>query len=222
MAQVGIGRIARLICGRRTKWAVLATWVILVVAIGPLAGKLADVQKNDTAQWLPGRAESTQVLQLQERRQSTRTEPAVIVYERASGVTAADRAKAAADAGRLAGVEGGTGTVVGPLPARDGRALQLVVPVAWGNDGWQKSAARVDAIRAVVGGGADGLQTHVAGPVGLAADQAKAFTGIDRTLLLGTLAIVIAILLVTYRSPVLWLLPVLTAGLALSSAQAVI
>ena len=48
------------------------------------------------------------------------------------------------------------------------------------------------------------------------------FKGIDSTLLYATLAVVIVILLITYRSPVLWLLPVLSAGVALITAQAVV
>jgi uncharacterized membrane protein YdfJ with MMPL/SSD domain len=60
------------------------------------------------------------------------------------------------------------------------------------------------------------------GPAASAADQVKIFTGIDTTLLYATLAVVIVLLLLTYRSPVLWLLPILSAGVALTVAQAVI
>ncbi|HEX6937544.1 MAG TPA: MMPL family transporter, partial [Actinomycetes bacterium] len=67
-----------------------------------------------------------------------------------------------------------------------------------------------------------GLQMHVTGPAGFSADFAKAFEGIDGTLLYAALAVVIVILLLTYRSPVLWLLPVISAGVALTAAQAVI
>ena len=63
---------------------------------------------------------------------------------------------------------------------------------------------------------------YVAGPAASAADQIKIFKGIDSTLLYATLAVVIVLLLLTYRSPVLWLLPILSAGVALTVAQAVI
>lgn len=46
--------------------------------------------------------------------------------------------------------------------------------------------------------------------------------GIDSTLLYATLAVVIVLLLLTYRSPVLWLLPIMSAGVALAAAEAVI
>ena len=56
--------------------------------------------------------------------------PALVVYERPDGpVTAADRAKAAADARRFAAVQDVTGKVVGPIPSQDGQALQVVVPI---------------------------------------------------------------------------------------------
>ncbi len=53
-------------------------------------------------------------------------------------------------------------------------------------------------------------------------NDASAYKGIDTTLLYATLAVVIVLLLLTYRSPVLWLLPILSAGVALTVAQAVI
>ena len=67
-----------------------------------------------------------------------------------------------------------------------------------------------------------GLTVHIAGPLGNAADSGKAFKGIDGTLLFAALAVVIVLLLITYRSPVLWLLPVISAGVALTTAQALI
>ena len=63
---------------------------------------------------------------------------------------------------------------------------------------------------------------HVTGPAANAADELKIFKGIDTTLLFATLAVVIVLLLLTYRSPVLWLLPIMSAGVALTIAEAVI
>ena len=63
---------------------------------------------------------------------------------------------------------------------------------------------------------------YVAGPAASAADEVKIFKGIDSTLLYATLAVVIVLLLLTYRSPMLWLLPILSAGVALTVAEAVI
>lgn len=54
--------IARLVCGRRSKWAVLALWLVVPAGMAPLAQKLTDAQDNRTVNWLPQEAESTQVL----------------------------------------------------------------------------------------------------------------------------------------------------------------
>ena len=62
----------------------------------------------------------------------------------------------------------------------------------------------------------------VTGPAGNAADSSNAFKGIDGTLLYAAAGVVIFILLLTYRSPVLWFLPVLSAGIALTTAEAII
>jgi RND superfamily putative drug exporter len=67
-----------------------------------------------------------------------------------------------------------------------------------------------------------GLRVYVAGPAGYYYDSAKAFGGVDHALLFATVLVVILILLLAYRSPLLWLLPVISAGIALMSAEAVI
>jgi putative drug exporter of the RND superfamily len=49
-----------------------------------------------------------------------------------------------------------------------------------------------------------------------------AVPAVNTTLLYATLAVVIVLLVLTYRSPVLWLLPIVSAGVALTVAEAVI
>ncbi|HEU5111519.1 MAG TPA: MMPL family transporter, partial [Micromonosporaceae bacterium] len=209
-------------CGRWTKWVVLALWLGVLVVAGPLAGKLTSVEKNDNSAWLPGNAEATQVAELQKRFQPDEVAPAVIVYERQSGITEADRAEVAADAAAFRSVEGVTGEVIGPVPAEDGQALRVIALVKVDAEGWEKIVDVVADLKETANEGANGLDVHLAGPAGNAADSAEAFQGIDGTLLYTTLAIVTIILLVTYRSPILWLLPIVSAGAALISAQAVI
>src|SRR5919201_2707453 len=131
----------------------------------------------------------------------------------------ADREKTAADAKAFAMIPGVTATVVGPIPAKDGKAVKTIVPIVVGASGWDSVAAVAERIRALASTGAPGLIVHITGPGGIAADSAASFKGIDTTLLLFTVGVVVVILLVTYRSPTLWLLPVLTAGMALTTAQ---
>ena len=216
------GTVAKLVCGRRSKWIVLGLWLVVLFLAFPLAGKLTSVEKNDNSAWLPGGAEATQVSDQQKQFMPDDIAPAIVVYERAGGITAADQAKAAADARAIARVPGVPGQVAGPIPAQDRQAIQIIAPVKIDADGWEKIVDVVDGIKAVTGSGENGLSVYLTGPAGNAADSAGAFEGIDGTLLYTTLIVVTVILLITYRSPVLWLLPILTAGAALTSAQAVI
>ena len=216
-------RIAEIPAGSWTKWVVVGFWVVVLVLALPLSSKLTGAEKNDTKYWLPGNAESTKVLDVQSRFQSPNVYTGVVVYVRPSGLTAAGRAKAAADARRFAGVPGAlAGQVAGPIPSSDGEAMQTIVKVNLGTKGWANANKAVDAIRAITSSNADGLVVHITGPLGYAADSNNVFKGIDSTLLFSAVAVVIVILLITYRSPVLWLLPVISSGVALITAQAVI
>ncbi|MCB0906466.1 MAG: MMPL family transporter, partial [Nocardioidaceae bacterium] len=111
--------------------------------------------------------------------------------------------------------------VVGPIPSPDGQAAQTIVTFDLGKNGWQDMPDIVDQIKEIAPA-QDGLKVYVTGQGGQAADQAEVFGGIDGTLLLATVGVVIVVLLFTYRSPILWLLPVVSAGTALFIAQGVI
>jgi len=214
--------MASLVVGRRTKYLVVVFWIVVVAVAGPLAGKLTDAQKNDAKSWLPGNAESTQALDLQERFVSPNTIPAVVVYARDSGLTKADRAEIASDAQRFGAYKVLDGKVTGPIFSKDGQAAQIVVPLNLGSDGWNKAGTYVDRMNKVADDGLTGVRSQITGPAGNAADSSDAFEGIDSTLLFAAIGVVVVILLITYRSPYLWLLPVVSAGVALMSAEAVI
>ena len=216
-------KIAEIPAGSWTKWVVVGFWVAVLVVMFPLSTKLMGAEKNDAKAWLPASAESTKVLDVQSHFQSPNVYPGVVVYLRASGLTAADRAKAAADARKFAGVPGAVpGQIVGPIPSADGQALQTILQVNLGAKGFADANKAVDAIHAITNSNANGLVSHITGPLGNAADNNNVFKGISGTLLYSAVAVVIVILLITYRSPVLWLLPVISSGVALIIAQAVI
>jgi RND superfamily putative drug exporter len=214
--------IAGLLTGPRIKYVVVLFWLVLLAIAGPLAGKLMGAEKNDAKSWLPGSAESTQVLDAQAAFVSPNTIPAVLVYERSSGLTPADQAKIAADLKTFSAYPNLDGTVIGPVLSPDGQAAQVIVPINLGPEGWNLAGDVVKQMKATAENGGNGVQIYVTGPAGVAADSASAFEGIDSTLLFATVAVVVLILLFTYRSPILWLLPVISAGVALAVAQAVI
>ncbi|HET6626340.1 MAG TPA: MMPL family transporter [Nocardioidaceae bacterium] len=220
MGSVGVG--ARFASGRASKWIVLAFWVIvLVVAFSP-AGKLTGAQENDAVSWLPGDAESTQVLHDMSRFQSSDEIPALVVYERPDGITSADLAAVTDQVAHFNSVEGVERDAIGPIPSEDKQALQVFVPIDAGSGGWESLGDAVDTMRDIAADGPDGLSVHFTGPGGFAADSAEAFAGIDGKLLYSAMVVVVVILLFTYRSPLLWMLPVFSSLVALLVAQAVI
>jgi putative drug exporter of the RND superfamily len=156
----GARRIARLPGGRWTKWLVLGFWFAVA---GPLAGKLNSAQQNDSSAWLPENAESTQVVELAKRFAPSDNFPALVVYERSDGpITPADQAKVATDIRRFAGVRDVTGKILGPIPARDGRALQVVVPirVAEEGNGWEELTPRIEELRSISQADTGGLRVY--------------------------------------------------------------
>ncbi|GAA3775019.1 MMPL family transporter [Plantactinospora mayteni] len=212
--------MAGVVAGRRAKFAMLALWVVVAAVVGPLALKLTEVQQNDNLGALPGGAEASRAAV---RAEAAFPEPdalvAVTVYARDAGLTDADRARVAADRAAFAryAVDG----VVPPeLPSDDGRALLLSFPLA-GTD--EAQSAAVGEIRDRLADGLpDGLRTALTGSAGAEEDLFDAFGGMDHMLLFATIGAVALLLLVTYRSPVLWLIPLITAGVASQVASAVV
>ncbi|MEV3969372.1 MMPL family transporter [Streptomyces sp. NPDC050698] len=218
--------VAHLVCGRRAKWLVLGLWVVVLFIAAPFAMKLTDAQDNDAASWLPGSAESTQVLRISEDFRPEQI-PAVVIYARESGLTGQDRAEIAEDVRQLKqlrdhGILGEQAR--GPVFDRqaDPRAAQVFVPIMMDEEGWERISPAVESIRDDVGEGGGGLSVHITGPGGTSADFAEAFEGIDSTLLLSAMAVVVVMLLITYRSLTLLLVPLVAVVCALFTAQALI
>jgi RND superfamily putative drug exporter len=202
----------------RERWAWVtgrATAVaILLVAAGLSALVIATSPAQPEASPTDGRpagVQSTRVTELADQFASGRAEAAVVVFERQDGplndadLQAIDAAKAA------------LGVVAPPSISDDGQAALLVVPVT-GSDASRFEA--VEQIRDVVGGNGTagslptGLAAQVTGGPAFARDIPAAFEGADVTLLIATATIVALLLLITYRSPILWLVPLTVIGVA--------
>ena len=206
--------ILTIAAGRRAKWIILLFWVAVLIAAFPFASKLTSAESNEASSYLPANAESTKVLDIEKQFPSGQTAPAFVVYHRDGGLTAADRAKATADHDALAAHPLDLGLPPSPLiPSQDGKAMLFNVPFQDTPDS-SRLVASVKALRALVGGGPDNLDTKVTGPAGFAADSNAVFGDINGKLLLGTVVIVTILLLITYRSPFLWLFPLIAVGLA--------
>ena len=197
--------------------AVVLGWLVIGGIAGPYSGKLGDVATNDNASFLPTDAEATRAQNLAAGFVEKETTPALVVYERTSGITDADRQRAAADVARFGEIQGVVTPVPPPIPSQDGQALQVVVPIN-GSEG-ERIGEVVDQLRDIAGTDTDGLTVNVAGPAGLLADLIEVFGAIDGPLLLVILVVVLIILLIVYRSPVLWIAPLLAAGMSYSVAS---
>ena len=227
------GCMHRQIAGRLTspvtKWIVLAFWVVALVVSMPYAQKLTDVQDNQAQSWLPGSAESTKALAKLNAFQNSNDIPTSVVYKRDTGITPADLQAITAQTAQIQDLKGARsigpdGQAVPPeaviTKSADGKVAVATVTFNFGKNGWNSlpdTAKQIHKIAKI-----DGMTVHLAGPGGQAADSAEAFKGLDGTLVLWTALVVIIILLFTYRSPILWILPILSSGIALMASQAVI
>ena len=219
-AREPIARLAAIPSGRRAKWLVLVAWIVIIAVVSPFAGKLADVEENDAEQWLPESAESLAVTRLMDTFPAGETEPGVIVYHRDGGLTDADRARVEADRVTFTNRYPATPPTE-PVPSEDGAAILYAIPFPADQPVDGKDASdNVAVIRDVLGPDRDGLEVKVTGPAGFGHDLVSVFDGIDGTLLMATAGVVTILLLLTYRSPFLWLIPLIAVAFAHQTATA--
>ncbi|MGZ8736681.1 MAG: MMPL family transporter [Nocardioides sp.] len=208
---------------RSKRWilplVVVLLWLFVGGALGSFAGRLAEVQENDNASFLPQTAESTKVLNTFLEFTGAESTPATAVFERAGGLTEEDKAAIASYADELGTVEYVDAAGVGrPIYSEDGTAAQVVAPIT-ASDGDQIVEA-VNEMRDILADPPTGLTALVGGQGGILGDFIEAFGAIDGVLLLVALVVVLIILLIVYRSPVLPFTVLLSAviGLGISSA----
>ncbi len=233
---------------RPLTWAVLvlvAWWVVGALA-GPLAGKLQEVQKNDNASFLPASAESTEVSTLQQKFAQNESFPLFVLFVRDAGLTAADQQFVTTytqsiaswplvdedgkkhSGGKTVGdyLEPGTAPVA--VPSQDGKAVLVNMSVSADSiskalpDSTSPIVAIVETLRFHDKSAPAGLRSYVTGIGGIFADEFKVFGSLDTTLLGITGVVVAVILILVYRSPVLWFVPLMSALLALSAASGVV
>ncbi|MEU5540267.1 MMPL family transporter [Streptomyces sp. NPDC020362] len=199
--------------GRRgLPWLVLGLWVVLLAVAGPFAAKLTDVQQNRATDYLPASADSTLAARLQDRLPGGESTELVLVYHRAGGLTAADRTTAGRQVAAVAHRHTLTTTPRG-IPSADGTTLMY--PVASNEPGTDenKRDTFVDDVRRVAHG-RGGLTVEAGGPAALATDASGVYASLGGPLLYTTVAVVAILLILIYRSPLLWLVPLVVAGVA--------
>jgi RND superfamily putative drug exporter len=220
---------------------IVVAWLALGGIGGPLFGELNKVQKNDNSEFLPAKAQSAQAQKvLNTFSEGSGELPFTVTFEKQSKLTQNDVtaimaavAKAANDpkvAPYLATRKVGdkvypyifpqTPQMAAQAISKDGQAFAALVFI---NFKKLSDAEGFNAIEGISGGMAKhveavapGVKGYVTGAGGLFAELAKVFGELDSKLLLVTLLVVALILLIVYRSPFLWILPLISAIFALS------
>ena len=221
------GRLARLVAHRRNKFVIPLIWLVILIPSAYIAwgydGGLTKAQENDISAWLPGDAESTRAIEQQEKFFSPNEIPTTVVFERSGGITEADKDAVREIAGQISDIDNVVAQGrIGTQLSQDREAMTITFPVDPGSGGWETLLETTDDIRALDGALPDGLSMHITGPGGTASDFMAAFSGGEMGAMLAAMVVVIIALLLTYRSPVLWILPLLCAGFSLVVAMAVV
>lgn len=214
------GRLA----GRWVPWSVIGSWLALAVFIVPLSGKLGSVTTDRAVDLLPAGAESTKVAALEDILPGGDDNTFVFVYHRADGMTDADRATVERHYNTLAKryppvVAAGEEDDDGPPTSRstDGKAMVFTLDVA---TTYGAPEEIVGPLRDAAKNRPAGLELEVTGPAAIDGDLDAVFDGIDEQVLLTTIIVVTLLLILTYRSPVLWFIPLMAVGAAALTAMA--
>ena len=218
--------IARWAGGRRTKWYVVGFWLLLF-AVSTLPGQLTEVTEDRISSFLPDDADAIVADKvIEERFPGGQTTSAVAVYHREGGLTDADQQTILSEAEEIAGVEFALPPVApfeGDSPeglvSEDGSTAFTVIPINATRQ--QDINTLVEDVREITNGG-DGLTAEVTGPAALETDLRHAFESADVTLLLVTGLLVLALLLLIYRSPLLAVIPLVVVIIAYVIASGVI
>lgn len=216
------------ITGRKTAWVTLLIGLIFaILAFGPLR---AASTETTPGVGLPADTESVVVDELISTLPGSDSTAAVIVY--ASDSTLSEEqttwlqgsfdpiSKMLVGGANEKFVEfsnlevNGSKFVPPAAISEDSTTAVITVPMEQ-TDATEEIAERVEKLRELAKEDAPaGLEVYVTGPEGFSADLSGVFAGADFTLLLSTVIIVAVLLLITYRSPTLWLVPLLVVGVA--------
>ncbi len=183
----------------RRAWFTLVLMLLIGGAVIAFAGPLETA--NDPTSTLPSSADSTRVAALERQLPSGQTNPALIVYAKDGAALSEQDLAAIGKFGR-------------PILSPDRNAALVAVPMA-ANVEAEQIIAEVGKLRTEVRASLPpGVTAQVTGGAGISADLADSFSGANTRLLLVTVIVVTLLLLVTYRSPILWIVPLAVVGIA--------
>ena len=223
---------------------VIIAWLGITSIAGPTFGKLSTVQENDNAAFLPDNAESTLASKVTIKFSDSSNDqiPTLLVFlgdinpkNNPAKMMQIQKyldglgAEILPESGKPLSTYFVPGFPIQAFPSEDGKAA--LVNIALSSDVAQDRIEEKPALTLIVdflredlkkNFESQALTTHVTGFGGIFADLFGAFGSIDSTLLTTTLLVVSLILIVVYRSPLLWILPLFTAVTALSLAGTIV
>jgi RND superfamily putative drug exporter len=204
-----MSRVTALVANSRRAWVTLALGIAAVAAVFFLPG--ASPVDPVSSSGLPTSFESVRAERLQSQLPTTGFEPAFAVISRDDGAPLTRQDVAAAV--RPANSEGGSALPPPDISSDGTVAIQLLPVSTVGGD--EQTAERVQALRAALGEGLpEPVRVELTGGPAFTTDLTAVFEGADVDLLLATVVVVALLLLVTYRSPILWIVPLLVVAAA--------
>ncbi|MGB3376223.1 MAG: MMPL family transporter, partial [Microbacterium sp.] len=212
MADSGVQRhFSDRLTSRRGAWISLGLVVLIMVILFGAFGSAKAPAGNAQA---PAGAESTQVAEILKTFPNADRQSVLVVASRDDDAKLTD-----AQVSELEGLlpvldEHADADSTGPLVSDDGKAAVIVTPIKVGDTNTDTAEVLKELRADVVEQTPAGLSLQVTGGPAFGADVASSFEGADFTLLLVTILIVALLLIITYRSPVLWLIPLVVVALA--------
>jgi RND superfamily putative drug exporter len=221
--------------GNVGRWVALALWLVAAGVLTAAAPKLAGLYDNNATSAI-GNQESVRAQQLiQQHFPNQRGLPAVIVFANTNGLSSSDYAKAQQvnDWLTTGAHPAQTGTVLSiytvpqarsQLVSADGKAMTMIVTltVSASDPAFSDVVKDIRAYTNQFDGHGSSLQVKVTGPAGVIADAVFVFRSTDLPLLLTTIALVLVLLIIIYRSPVLALIPLIAVGWVLAIVNALL
>lgn len=194
---------------RRGAWIALA---VVLLAVTVLFGLFGRAEAPEGIQAAPADSESAQAAEILAEFPDADTSSVLVVVTRIDGGVLTDSDLASLD--DLAPALDRDGTPAPPALSDDGEAAVIVAPLVVGESNTETAGDLHDLRAEIAQATPEGLTVQVTGGPAFGADIAGAFEGADFTLLLVTILIVAVLLIATYRSPVLWLIPLIVVAIA--------
>jgi len=199
------------VTGRRS-WLLALAAVLLGVGAMALIGENAAARQAPMS--VPAESQSAEVDALVRQFPGGEEAMLILVVSRADNAVLGTADVAAAQAARDRMQAVAQPAAAPALVSHDGKAALAVVPVSAKLSGLPLSETVTSLRKAADMGLPADLRANVTGGPAFGADIANAFTNANVTLLAVTASIVALLLIATYRSPVLWLAPLLVVGFA--------